>query len=164
MGLYVRENRGYFPSSIGDLLSALTRRAFEKASISRVEATPLLQRLAVLVLRRNGAIPFAEVGTREECQKLSVTGFITEEGGSLRFSLDILTEWFAYEALVAGEVTPEEISGDLLLLERWFSPLSIFISEASHDQVSTFITPIVRQNPRLCLATGTKKVATNGLR
>ncbi len=147
LAVYLREHNSRFPSSTGQLLHDLTQKAFDRAEIQKSAAALLLQKLAVAILKRSSAILSTELFSKEELGQLLDTGLIVEEGRTVRFLLDVLTEWFGYESLVAGMVSPDERLSDSLLLVRWLPSLSIFISESDHSKVSPFLFAIARKNP-----------------
>ncbi|HSH77107.1 MAG TPA: hypothetical protein VLA19_01090 [Herpetosiphonaceae bacterium] len=148
MGMYLRhEDSIRSPRSTGELLDSLIERSLGQSEADRISTDQLLLRLAVHCIDCGGSIRTADVASRTERQILLASRLVIEERKVLRFALPILAEWFAAQSLAMGRPTPAQLISDSNRLERWRSPLAVFIGTASHDQVSQFLTPIAEYNP-----------------
>jgi hypothetical protein len=146
VGLDMRDRFGRDPRSIGELLSHLVERTIRNAD----EAVELkeLRDLAVAVTNSvSGRVRTADVGTRAEVRHMRATGLVQEEDGTLRFSLQILSEWFAAQALELGDVHAEDLASDFARLERWRYPLVMAVSNFGYERVLRIFEPIVRAAP-----------------
>lgn len=146
VGLDMRNRFGPGARSVGELLSHLVKRALRTAD----EAVELreLRDLAVAITDSGaGYVRSAEVGTVAQVQRLRRTGLVHEEGGAMRFSLQILSEWFAAQALELGEVDAEGLASDFARLERWRYPLVMAVGNFGHERVMSVFGPVVRSAP-----------------
>ncbi len=133
------------PRSTGELLSGLVERAFERAG-ETVEAG-LLMRLAAACIDSEGFVRAADVAATAELPRLRATGLVLEKDGAVGPSLQILTEWFAAQALEEGLVDPRELARDLARLERWRYPLMMAVSAFGHRRTREILDPIARSAP-----------------
>ncbi|QIN78305.1 hypothetical protein GBA65_07015 [Rubrobacter marinus] len=133
------------PRSTGELLSGLVERAFERTG-ETVE-TGLLVRLAVACIDSEGFVRAADVASTAEVSRLRATGLVVERDGAVGLSLQILTEWFAAQALEEGFVDARDLAGDLARLERWRYPLVMATSAFGYTRIREVLDPIVRGTP-----------------
>src|SRR5919112_136058 len=133
------------PRSTGELLSGLVERAFGRAG--ETVDTSVLMRLAAACVDRGGPVRAADVARTAEMARLRETGLVLERDGAASISLQILTEWFAAQALESGLVDPEQLASDFVRLERWRYPLVIAIGTFGYARVEQIIGPIVRSAP-----------------
>ena len=146
LGLDRRNPFSRNPRSVGELLSHLVERALRKAD----EAVDLkeLRDLAVAIADTGtGRVHAADAGTGAEVRRLRGTGLVQEQGGTLRFSLQILSEWFAAQALELDEVDAEGLASDFARLERWRYPLVMAVSNFGYERVLRIFAPVVRAAP-----------------
>jgi hypothetical protein len=144
------------PRSTGELLSGLVERAFGRAG--ETVDTGVLMRLAAACIDRGGPVRAADVATTAEMARLQETGLILERGGATSISLQILTEWFAAQALENGLVDPEQLASDFARLERWRYSLVIAVGTFGYVRVEQIIGPIVMSAPAFA-----SQVAEEGL-
>lgn len=146
VGLNMRNNYGRNARSVGELLSHLVERAVKKSG----EAVELkeLRDLAVAVTDSEyGRVRAGDAGTWAQVGRMRATGLVQEVDGALRFSLQILSEWFAAQALEQGEVDPEGLVSDFARLERWRYPLVMAASNFGYERVVRIFEPVVRAAP-----------------
>ena len=70
-----------------------------------------------------------------EMAHLRETGLVLERGGAASISLQILTEWFAAQALGSRLVDPEQLASDFARLERWRYALVIAVGTFGYARV-----------------------------
>ncbi len=146
VGLNMRNNYGRDARSIGELLSHLVERALKKSG--EVVELKELRDLAVAVTDSvSGRVRARDVGTWAQVGRMRATGLVQEAEGTLRFSLHILAEWFAAQALELGEVRAEEVASDFARLERWRYPLVMVVSNFGYERVLRIFGPVVRAAP-----------------
>lgn len=147
VGLDMRERRyAWDARSEGELLAHLVDRALSDAEDTA--ALRELRDLAVAVVESGtGYVRASDAGTGAEVLRLRRTGFVYQQGGTLRFSLQILSEWFAAQALELGEVDAEELASDFARLERWRYPLVMAVSNFGYERVLRIFAPVVRTAP-----------------
>jgi Trypsin-like peptidase domain len=147
---YLRSQNFRVSQSTGELLNNLIRNSLGKETADRESANQFLQILAVQCIQYGGGpVDFSEVvASRAELQpKILTSRLVIERHNKIGFTLPILNEWFAAQSLVAGNPAPELLAQDVEQLESWRYPLIIAIATAGHDQVSRFLTPIVKAHP-----------------
>lgn len=146
VGLNMRNQYGPRTRSTGELLSHLVERALRTA-----DETVELRELRDLAVRitdfGNSYVRAADAGTGAQVRRLRNTGLVHEEGDALRFSLQILSEWFAAQALEEGEVDATDLAADFARLERWRYPLIMAVSNFGYESVLRIFEPIVRAAP-----------------
>jgi hypothetical protein len=146
VGLDMRDRFGPYPRSVGELLTHLGER-----SVQRAEGTVDLRQLRDLAVSvtdsATGSVRASEAGTTADVGLLRATGLVQQSGSALRFSLQILAEWFAALALELGEVDAEELASDFARLERWRYPLVMALANFGHERVTQIFEPIVRAAP-----------------
>ena len=96
-----------------------------------------LRRLARLSTDAGGAaVAHVDVGSTKQIDSLRSSGLIVESQGSLAFALPLLTQWFAAQALVSGEVDLGSLATDPVRLDRWRYAFVMSIGEASFEDSS----------------------------
>lgn len=143
----LRERASYNPRSTGELLSGLVERALGGSADAGGDRE-LLRRFAADTIDGGGApLPREEAGTREEVARMLATGLVSRRGDAVAFSLRILAEWFATQALEHGMVDAGDLASDPARLERWRYPLAMAVGSFGHDRVSALLRPIVAEAP-----------------
>jgi len=146
VGLDMRNRYDRDARSGGELLSHLVDRALRRAD-EAVEVAEL-RRLAVAITDRGGGrIRRGDAGTWDEVRRLRGTGLVHQEGGALRFSLQILSEWFAAQALELGDVDAKDLASDFTRLERWRYPLIMAVGNFGYERVLEILEPVVHAAP-----------------
>lgn len=146
MGLNMRNQYGPQARSIGELLSHLVERAL-RTSGETVELWELRELAVAITDSGRSYVRATDAGTGTQVRRLRSTGLVQEEEGALRFSLQILSEWFAAQALEEGEVDATALAADFARLERWRYPLIMAVSNFGYERVLRIFEPIVRAAP-----------------
>jgi hypothetical protein len=146
VALDIRERGSYNPRSVGELLSGLVDRALRKSD--EVVDVAQLRTLAVASIDNSGApVRGADVGTGEDVRRLLSTGLVADRDGMISFSLRILAEWFAAQALEHGLVDARDLASDLTRLERWRYPLAVAVGTFGNSRVQNILGPVVEKTP-----------------
>ena len=146
VGLDMRDRLGPYPRSVGELLTHLAERAARRAG-GAVDLRQLRDLAVSVTDSETGDIRASEAGTTADVGLLRATGLVQGNGAALRFSLQILAEWFAALALELGEVDAEELASDFARLERWRYPLVMALANFGYERVTRIFEPIVRAAP-----------------
>src|SRR5215211_7463707 len=146
VGLDMRNRFGPSPRSVGELLTHLGERAVRRAE-GAVDLEQLRDLAVSVTDSATGSIRASEAGTTADVGLLRATGLVEQSGVALRFSLQILAEWFAAQALELGEVDAEGLASDFARLERWRYPLVMALANFGHERVTQIFEPIVRAAP-----------------
>jgi len=148
LGLYLLEADMRVPRSKGELLINLVEKALARSEITDVNLKTMLKRLAIVSTDRgNSPVLRNEIATGDEFKQLVASGLIIETDNLISFSLPILAQWFAAQALEDNMKDITELTCDLRIMEYWTYPLIIFISLFSHDIVHDKFSLIVESNP-----------------
>jgi hypothetical protein len=143
----LRARGSYNPRSTGELLSGLVERALGSSADAGKDRR-LLRAFAAATIDSGGSpVPREEAGTREEVTRMLDTGLISSKGDTVGFSLRILTEWFATQALEHEMVDTGEIASEPDRLERWRYPLAMAVGSFGRDRVGAVLRPIVEAAP-----------------
>ena len=108
---------GATPRSKGELLASLVAAVVEHGVPS--ETIPILRQLARLVTENQGPVDRGELGSSVDRMLASASRIVREEDGKIDFALPVLAQWFAADALIAGDVTVTELVTSRPRLDRW---------------------------------------------
>ena len=133
------------PRSTGELLSGLVERVFDRAG--ETVDTGVLMRLATACVDRGGPVRATDVAATAEIARLRQTGLVLERAGAASISLQILTEWFAAQALENELVDPRQLASEFARLERWRYPLAIAVATFGYARVQEILSPIAVSAP-----------------
>ena len=150
VGIYLRDQNGRLPRSKEHLLSSLVERSLRLVNLEEKRIVQLLQQLAIFSVDGGGApVPVNKVASWFERQELLKSGLVIEHSEHLRFSLPILTQWFAKESLATGKPDPNELASEIERLERWRYPLILATATLDSDKVSRFLVAIAERYPAI---------------
>ena len=144
LGLNRRRQRPE-PQTRGELLNSLVEDALPASEVA--DFVPLLTRLAALVTDRGGPIEASEIGGLSERVATDASRLVHEEDGLIDFALPLVTQWFAAEALINGDVDVEELAAAGPRLDRWRYALAIALSRGSIEFVESAMAVLVRESP-----------------
>jgi len=133
--------------SPGDLLAFLAERVFTRLDIGAGETGPLLRRLAVMQTDAGGdLVPIVDVAMTMERQGLIDSGYLTYDPARrlVGFTLPILSQWFAAQALEAGDVCIADFTDNELRLESWRDVFMLRITTSSDDAIDTLFAQLVK--------------------
>lgn len=142
-GLWIRK-RSYGPRAPMDLMQVLGEHATRDLDVDQSH----LRRLAVLSVQRDlASVPAAEALEAQDRDPLLATGMVVEEAGGLRFVLPAIAQWFAAQALMAGEVEVEALLRAPEDLELWRYPMGLVVAMGSPDQTRQILSPLLEGEP-----------------
>jgi hypothetical protein len=149
-GIYLRENAAAHKATYSELLAFLIERSLRAGTASRVAASQLLRRLAVLTMEREQSrVPVSEVGRPAELVDLHESGLVELDRGMAGIPLDILREWLAAQAISEGEPSVDELLEDSKRLSHWMYPLMAVIGLSDFDAATEALAPLVERRPGL---------------
>ena len=143
--VYVRESRFGAPRSSGALIRHLVDRALPVHDGGAEEGLRRLGRLSTE--REGGPVPVQEVGDRSQLQRAYEAGLVIEEHNAVSFGLPILTQWFAAQCLLLGEMDVDELARAPDRLDLWNYAFIVALGEASYEQSCSIIEPVIREDP-----------------
>jgi predicted esterase len=147
-GLYLIDEDMRVPRSKGDLLTHLVERSLSRLEISNERSKLLLKKFAVIATDRgNVPISKSEFVTEDEFKHLVKSGLVIEVNGMASFTLPILSQWFAAQAILENMKDIRDLISDQKVMENWRYPLIIFISLFSNDLVKDKFSIIAENNP-----------------
>lgn len=142
----MRERASHEPRSTGQLLSGLVERALRRPGA--VAGVGQLRAFAATYIDNGGApVPRAEAGTSLEVEGMLATGLISRRGDALAFSLRVIAEWLAVQAIEHDIVDARAIASDLARLERWRYPLAMAVNGFGYERVSPLLRPVAEAAP-----------------
>lgn len=149
-GIYLRNQNGRLPRSKEHLLSSLVGHSLRLVKLQEKRIVQLLQQLAIFSVDGGGApVPANKVASWFERQELLNSVLVIEHSEHLRFSLPILTQWFAKESLATGNPDPNELASEIERIERWRYPLILATATLDNEQVSRFLEVIAERYPAI---------------
>ena len=143
--VYIRESRSGAPRSPGALIRHLVTRALPANDGGTEDVLRRLGRLSTE--REGGPVPVQEVGDRSQLERAYETGLVIEEHNAVSFGLPILTQWFAAQSLLLGEMDVDELAGAPDRLDLWNYAFIVALGEASYEQSCSIIEPVIREDP-----------------
>ena len=145
LGVYRREQTDA-PRSTAQLLHYLATRALQKVNRSERESLQQLLEFAVDCTNR-GTLLIADVDDNIDLEPFVDVGVLTRIGRNFGFSLPVLCQWFAAQALASGNATGEDVIASSERLDRWRYALVIFTGFNSHKTVTRVLAPIGKFDP-----------------
>jgi hypothetical protein len=143
MGLNRRAGR-MEPQTTGELLGALVEGAVEPVDGN---ALPVLHKLSVLVTDKGAPVDRAELGDAAARATASAARIVREEQGTVDFTLPLLAQWFAADALIGGDQAVAELVASRPRLDRWRYALAIALATGPRQFVDDAMTALVSGEP-----------------
>lgn len=144
-GLLRSEHRA-IPSSRAQFLVALAR-----SEVGRAEQDESLwedlSSFAAVAVSQAGRVSRSEVGNAPRIASLLGSRFIEEDAGALRFSLPLLEEFFAGQALINDPALVATALSSATQFEKWRGPLGIALALMSWTDVQRVITQAASSLP-----------------
>lgn len=165
LGSYLQENNAQFPRSKEQLLAFLVRKSLRPFEQTIVQTEKTLKKLAVASIDRGGlSVPINEVFDWSEQTLVANSRLIViEDSDKVRFSLPILTEWFAAHSLLdSSELDIDALLADSQRLERWQYPFVLGTAILPPDKASEILTPMVEKHPAIASAIINEALANQG--
>ena len=130
-----------------DLVANLADRSLTDAGERKGDVDELLQTLAVKAVDSGGGVPGYEVSPKRADQMLLAdTRLVSDEAGTLDFTLPIFREWFAARALVEETFVLDDIRP---LTERWVIPIAVAVHSESERVGDMLLSTLARSDPGL---------------
>ena len=107
------------------------------------------RKLASECLDRGGGVPLNEFGHRSAIEHLHSAGLIEFADSMVSFPLPVLTQWFAAQALVHGDVSPESLWSYPGRVDRWLTAVAIAVGTGGQETADNLLTRIAKQDPGL---------------
>jgi hypothetical protein len=135
---------GMHYEKLGTTPAALIAAAVE-SSVVGIESASELEKLAVAVVRANGAVD--PRGLRVNTESLLKTRLVELTKNKLRFTLPIFEQWFAAQSILRGDVPVHEFADSVVGFAHWRYVLAIATTTGSRDLVDPIMHALVRSNP-----------------
>ena len=147
-GLYRRQyNQGIFKSQ-GELIFSLVEMVVTK--IDDPQVLDLLEKLAILSINREGKYVLAsDVGSEEQIKVLLKSRLVIARQNLVGFALPILAQWFAAKSIENNKISTNELTSDLVQIEKWRYPFMILVSGSSFEKVSEILIPVAEKHPSI---------------
>jgi hypothetical protein len=143
MGLNRRAGRAE-PQTTGELLGALVEGAVDPAA---GDALPVLHRLARLVTDVGAPVDRTELGDAAARASAGASRVVREEQGTVDFALPLLTQWFAADALIGGDIAVADLVASRSRLDRWRYALAIALASGPKQFVDDAMATLVSGEP-----------------
>jgi hypothetical protein len=143
MGLN-RRSADRAPQTTGELLGSLVEDAVAPAG---PDTLPVLRKLARLVTDARASVARGELGDAAARAAARASRIVREEEARIDFALPLLTEWFAAEALIAGDLSVAELVTSRPRLDRWRYALAIALAAGPRQFVDEAMPTLVAAEP-----------------
>jgi hypothetical protein len=136
------------PRSRGAFLSTLAESALNRTERPAGVVRQALMRLAGLTTAANGAVPAAELGDEDVIRTALETRLLVRRGSALAFSLPVVEQYFAGQAILSSG--PGQIDlHNMDLLDRLRYPLVLAITTGGWEQTNALLRTLVAEHPGL---------------
>lgn len=143
-----------------DLVAAFVDRALKDIDENANILYHDLSTLAAKSIDRNLAeIHVSDIRLQGRLDLMLKTGFISQSGDYLSFSLPIIAQWMAAEAIRLQIICIEDIICDKTKTSRWLYALSILFSQMTFDESLDYFSMIVQTMPGVA-----SRIIRDGLR
>lgn len=143
-----------------DLVAAFVDRALKGVDENAGILYHDLSTLAAKSVDRNlGEIHVSDIRLQGRLDLILKTGFISQSGDYLCFSLPIIAQWMAAEAIRLKIIRVEDIICDKARTDRWLYALSILFSQMTFEESLDYFSMIVRTMPGIA-----SRIIRDGLR
>lgn len=142
-----------------DLVSAFIKHTLQKFENQSTMFSDLCTIAAKSMDKNFGDIHISEVQLTGTFDDLLKTGFISLEEDYLSFSLPIIGQWMAAEAIRRNIVQISSITDDRSTATRWFYALSILFSQMSFEESLEYFSQIALKTPDIA-----GRIIRNGIR
>ena len=136
VGLYLqteREQNEYL--SAGELIGRVITQALRRNRRDLSDAEGLLSKLGVLSVDAAGEfIHYGRIGNLLEMEALFGSGLVSRRGDKFGFSIPVIGQWFAAQAIIKRQISVEAIISDRRRVDLWRYPFSI-VAASSDDQI-----------------------------
>lgn len=140
---------GDAPLSAAGLLSQIVEKALRRGQErTRIESQHIVANLTELAVRltndpsESRVLDYSTRAVAEASRLVSVDS----EGGS-QFSLAIIQQWFAAQALISDPARAEDAFRDQVAFGRWRWAIAIVIAAGSNSNVDRFLSRAMKCNP-----------------
>lgn len=130
-----------------DLVSAFIKRTLQKVEDQSSVLTDLSAIAAKSISKNLGDVHLSEIRLTGTLDNLLKTGFISLTDEYLSFSLPIIGQWMAAEAIRRKIVQISSIIDDRANTTRWLYPFSILFSQMSFEESLEYFSQIVLKTP-----------------
>ena len=144
-GLLRSEHRA-IPTSRAQFLVALAKSEVERAEQDE-SLWEELSSLAATTVSQSGRVSRSEAGKPPQVATLLGSRFLEEEAGAIRFSLPLLEEFFAAQALIHDQALVDAALSSETEFEKWRGPLGIALALMTWSAVSHVIGRAAKSLP-----------------
>ena len=157
--LFKAEPQGWAKTDM-DLVAAFVDRALKDVDENANVLYHDLSTLAAKSIDRNLAeIHVSDIRLQGRLDLMLKTGFISQSGDYLSFSLPIIAQWMAAEAIRLKIIHIEDIICDKTRTSRWLYALSILFSQMTFEESLDYFSTIVQTMPGIA-----SRIIQDGLR
>ena len=136
VGLYLqteREQNEYL--SAGELIGRVVTQALQRNRRDLTDAERLLSKLGVESVDAAGEfIHYGRIGSLLEMEALFGSGLVSRRGDKFGFSIPVIGQWFAAQAVIKRQTSVKAIISDRRRADLWRYPFSI-VAASSDDQI-----------------------------
>ncbi|MEH0828058.1 MULTISPECIES: hypothetical protein [unclassified Micromonospora] len=129
------------------LLAILVEDVLAREKRPGVDVYEALRNLACRTTEYGGRVPESEIGPLEVRDTLIATRLVVRRNRLLGFPSPVIEQYFAAQALLAGEVPIERQLSSLGIWERWRLAWMLAVAIGSWEQSRSLISPLLSVSP-----------------
>ena len=149
VGLYLqteREQNEYL--SAGELIGRVVTQALRRNRRDLSDAEGLLSKLGVLSVDAAGEfIHYGRIGSLLEMEALFGSGLVSKRGDKFGFSIPVIGQWFAAQAIIKRQTSVEAIISDRRRVDLWRYPFSIVAASSDNQIVNELLEQLTVNDP-----------------
>ncbi|MEZ4784814.1 MAG: hypothetical protein R3F28_12160 [Candidatus Kapaibacterium sp.] len=148
-GYWYQHSKGWPRPSTVRMITVLVNQSLQRITDPHPEVRRFLMELAIRLTNNGGQrVRVQEIVSGFELQDLLRTGIVQQKDDHLRFSLPILSRWFAAEAILSQEVSLTEVLRSPESIDLWKYALIFAISRGGLNR-QQLLGDLTRLNPSL---------------
>ena len=147
LGAELQSNENLHSLTPITLVERLAERALSRSGEPTGEQYAWLEELAVATVKHGHAAQPREMGLSRTDQSRLVDSRLVKSGREgLDFTISLMREWFAAQAIINARVSEETIVAQGTTSDRWLTPLGLAIQSGSDDVAVGLMTGLARQD------------------
>lgn len=147
VGLYFTKRSEFYSVSKQALIKYLIQHSLSLYEENETLYSHLKQLSVKCIQMQQNKILLSELGNSVKLRDIIKTGLIQLEEDYISFSLPIIPQWLASEAIRDKEIDIDEIIKDDATIIRWRYPLMLLMGNISYEESTLYFSKIVNKYP-----------------
>ena len=149
VGLYLQTaHEQYEYLSAGELIDRVVTQALGRNRRNLASAEDLLFKLGILSVDAGGeSVHYGRIGSLLEMEALLDSGLVSRQGDKFGFSIPVIGQWFAAQAIIQRQISVGAIITDRGRMDLWRYPLSVVAASSDDQIVDELLEQLTRNDP-----------------